>query len=120
MSTQDVAAIEQLRGIRNALQGLTVKSSTNTNITSIAVTGADVTLTSAQAESRCLTTTGVLTGNRNVYVPNSWEGIMFNNNTGAFSTTVTTIAGTGIAVAQGKRAILFADGTNVVRVTADV
>lgn len=91
-----------------------------TSKASVAVTTADVTLNAAEARARYLTTTGVLTGNRNVIVPNDWEGFVFCNNTGAFTTTFKTAGGTGIVVAQTKRAILFADGTNVVRVTADV
>lgn len=91
-----------------------------TSKVSVAVTTADVTLNAAEARAKYLTTTGVLTGNRNVIVPNDWEGFVFCNNTGAFTTTFKTAGGTGIVVAQTKRAILFADGTNVVRVTADV
>lgn len=86
---------------------------------SVAVTAADVTLTAAQAACRYLTTTGVLTGNRAVIVPNDWEGIVYCNNTGAFTTTFKTSAGAGVVVAQTKRAQLIADGTDVVRVTAD-
>ena len=90
-----------------------------TSSASVAVTTADVTLTQAQAACQYLTTTGALTGNRNVIVPNNWQGIVFCNNSGAFTTTFKTSGGTGIVVAQGKRAILLADGTNVVRVTPD-
>ena len=90
-----------------------------TSKASQAVTTADVTLTADQARCKYLTTTGTLTGNRNVIVPNDWEGVVFCNNSGAFTTTFKTSGGTGIVVGQGKRAILFADGTNVVRVTAD-
>jgi len=90
---------------------------------SVAVTTADVDLTAAANadKARCayLTTTGALTGNRNVIVPNSWQAVVFCNNTGAFTTTFKTAAGSGIVVAQGKRALLIADGTNVVRVTQD-
>ena len=91
-----------------------------TSKASVAVTAADVTLTQAQAACRYLTTTGVLTGNRNVIVPNDWEGLVFCNNTGAYTTTFKTSGGSGIVVAQTKRAHLLADGTNVVRITADV
>ena len=87
--------------------------------TSVAVTAADVTLTQEQAACRYLTTTGILTGNRNVIVPNEWEGIVYCSNTGPYTTTFKTAAGAGIVVAQTKRAILLADGTNVVRITAD-
>ena len=90
-----------------------------TSKASVAVTTADYTLSAAEARCGYLTTTGALTGNRNVIVPNDWQGIVFCNNTGAFTTTFKTQYGTGIVVAQGKRAVLFADGTNVVRITGD-
>ena len=90
------------------------------SMTNVAVTTADVTLNDAQARCSYLTTTGALTGNRNVIVPNNWQGTVFCNNSGAFTTTFKTAAGSGVVVAQGKRAILLADGTNVVRITADV
>ena len=84
-----------------------------------AVTTANVTLTAAQARARYLTVTGALTGNRDVIVPNNGEWIVFNNTTEAYDITVKTSAGTGIVIAQGTRAIVLADGTNVVRITAD-
>ena len=86
---------------------------------SVAVTAADVTLTQADAACGYLITTGILTGNRNVIVPNGWQGTVFCNNTGPYTTTFKTSGGSGVVVAQTKRAILLADGTNVVRVTAD-
>lgn len=91
-----------------------------TSMVSVAVTSADVTLSDAQSRCSYLTTTGTLTtGNRSVIVPNHWQGTVFCNNSGAYTTTFKTSAGTGIVVGQGKRCILLADGTNVVRVTAD-
>jgi hypothetical protein len=90
-----------------------------TSRVSVAITAANVTLTHAQAACRYLTTTGLLTGNYSIIVPNEWEGIVYCNNTGAFTTTIKTNAGTGIVVAQTKRALLLADGINVVRITAD-
>lgn len=91
-----------------------------TSKVSIAITTADVTMSAAQARCKYVTTTGALTGNRALIVPNDWEGVVLNSCTGAFTMTVKTSGGTGIVVAQTLRAILFADGTNVVRVTADV
>lgn len=90
-----------------------------TSKAAITVTTANVTLTAAQARCGYLTISGVLTGNRNVIVPNHWQGIVYCNNTGAFTTTIKTTSGSGVVVAQTKRAILVADGTNVVRITAD-
>ena len=60
--------------------------------------------------------TGVLTGNINVIVPATSKLYFIHNNTsGAFTLTVKPSAGTGIAVTQGSKDILIADGTNVVR-----
>ncbi len=91
-----------------------------TSMTSVSVTTADVTLNDAQSRCSYLTTTGALTANRNVIVPNNWQGTVFCNNSGAFTTTFKTAAGSGVMIAHGKRAILLADGTNVVRITSDV
>ncbi len=91
-----------------------------TSMTSVSVTTADVTLNDAQSRCSYLTTTGALTANRNVIVPNNWQGTVFCNNSGSFTTTFKTAAGSGVMIAQGKRAILLADGTNVVRITSDV
>lgn len=91
-----------------------------THQVSFAVTSGDVTLTAAQARARHLTTTGVLTGNRNVILPNNGFWLVFNNNTGAYTTTFKTSGGTGISVTQGTRAVIFADGTNVVLATTDM
>lgn len=87
---------------------------------SLDISGGDWIVSGTQQRAEYLTITGALSVNRNLIVPNYWDGMIFNNTTGAYTVTVKTSAGTGIVVAQGKRAILLADGTNVVRITADV
>lgn len=80
-----------------------------------------VNLTSDDASNHHITFQGALTGNINIVVPTTdWKWVIFNNTTGAFTLTVKTLSGTGIAVGQGKRATLLSDGTNVVRITADI
>ena len=62
-----------------------------------------------------------LTATRNVVVPlavRQWT--VYNGTTGAQSLQFIGASGTGVTVTNGKRAIIYADGTNVVRVTADV
>jgi hypothetical protein len=82
--------------------------------------GSDVTLTAAEARNQILEFTGTLTANINVIVPAApWEWIVYNATAGAFTLTVKTASGTGVAVTQGKRAILYADGTNVVGALTD-
>jgi hypothetical protein len=81
---------------------------------------ASLTLTHAQAVNAILEFTGALTAQRNVVVPlgvQQWT--VFNNTTGGFGLQFIGATGTGIVVAATKRAIIYADGTNVVRVTAD-
>lgn len=66
------------------------------------------------------TLTGVLTGNRNLVVPNTTQQYWIQNSTsGAFTLTVKTAAGTGVAVPQGFSMILACDGVNVVSYEGD-
>lgn len=85
-----------------------------THDVAITVTTADVTLTAAQARAEYISASGTLTGNRNVIVPNRGEWEIYNGCAGAFTLTVKTSGGSGIVIAAGDRALLRADGTNVV------
>lgn len=80
--------------------------------------GSNVTLTAAEARNAILEFTGVLTGSINVIVPSSNKTMLvYNNTTGAFTLTVKTSGGTGIAVTQGNRVWLYCDATNVVELS---
>lgn len=80
----------------------------------VAGTG-DFVLTGANLNRVSYRFTGVLTGNRNIIVPNTIQQYWVDNETsGAFSLTVKTVAGTGVGITQGNRAILYCDGINVV------
>jgi len=82
--------------------------------------GTDVTLTAAEARNQILEFMGTLTANINVVVPASpWGWIVYNATAGAFTLTVKTALGTGVAVTQGKRALLYANGTNVAQGLTD-
>lgn len=86
----------------------------------LAMADANKTLTHPQALVDSLELTGALTVLRDVIVPlapRSWT--IFANTTGAFGVRIIGASGTGVTVADGKRAILESNGTNVVRVTAD-
>jgi hypothetical protein len=62
--------------------------------------------------------TGALTGNRIVVVPSTVQQYWIDNaTTGAYTLTVKTSAGTGVAITQGSRGIYYCDGSDVV--TAD-
>ena len=85
------------------------------------MTDANAILTRAEAENNILEFTGALTAQRNITVPlGAQQWTVFNNTTGGFGLQFIGATGTGIVVGMGKRAIIYADGTNVVRVTADI
>jgi hypothetical protein len=47
------------------------------------------------------------------------EWIVQNNTTGGFGRRCIGATGSGVVVAAARHAIIYSDGTNVVRVTAD-
>jgi hypothetical protein len=83
---------------------------------------ANITLLHGEALNDILefTSTVSLTATRNVVIPLMVKQYtVFNNTTGAQSLQFIGASGTGITVANAKRAIIYADGTNIVRITAD-
>jgi len=89
-------------------------------VKSVAGGAGNTILTAAEVRNDILEFTGALTGNRTIEVPaiaRVW--IVLNNTTGAFSLTVKTAAGQGLAVTQGKRAILTCDGVDVLSALSD-
>lgn len=86
-------------------------------VVSVAGTG-NYTLSGSELNRIAYSFTGVLTGNRNVIVPQTVQQYwVANNTTGPYTLTVKTAIASGTAVAQGARSILYCDSTNVV--TAD-
>ena len=84
---------------------------------------ANITLLHGEALNDILefTSSVSLTATRNVVIPLMVKQYsVFNNTTGAQSLQFIGASGTGITVANGKRAIIYGDGTNIVRVTADI
>ncbi len=81
---------------------------------------ANYTLTAVEADNDVLSiTAGVITATRDWIVPlipRQWTVI----NKTAQSVRIIGASGTGITIATGKTTIVMADGTNIVRVTADV
>jgi hypothetical protein len=67
-----------------------------------------------EARSAMLKFTGTLTTNIEVVCPTRTKAYLVSNETsGAYTVTLKTSGGTGIAVAQGSKALLYCDGTNV-------
>jgi hypothetical protein len=86
-----------------------------------AMPDANTTLTFAEIRNQILEFTGTLTLQRNIVLPltpRQWT--VFNNTTGGFGLQFIGATGTGITIAAGKRAIVYSDGTNIVRASADI
>lgn len=87
-----------------------------TMLTKSVAGGVNVTLTDAESRHTVILLTGVLTANINVIVPATGRPwVIANNTTGAFTVTVKTAAGSGVAVTQATAAQLYCDGTNVLQ-----
>jgi hypothetical protein len=85
--------------------------------TVIAVGGTgNYTLTGTELNRVSYRFTGVKTGNRAIIVPATVQQYWVDNQTtGAYTFTVKTPAGLGVILATGERAILYSDGTDVLR-----
>lgn len=89
-----------------------------------AITGtksdADYTLANTEYSNEIikLAWTGWTTG-RNVVVPTVAGAKWVINNTTGYTATIKTSGGSGIAIANNKHAIVYCDGTNIVRITSD-
>ena len=79
------------------------------------VTGGTVTLSDLEASNPVIGFSGTLTSNLVVVVPTTVKRLWAINNatSGAFTLTVKTATGSGVTVAQGKRNLVYTDGTNV-------
>jgi hypothetical protein len=92
----------------------TAGSSFDYTAINVAGTG-NYTLSGSELNRVAYNFTGALTGNRSIIVPVTVQQYwVTNSTTGAYTLTVKTSAGTGIAVPQGEAQILYCNGTNVV------
>jgi hypothetical protein len=92
---------------------------TNSGYISIAIVGASTTLTINQYTRKVIKLTGTPGGTPAIIVPNLQDSTYFFNSLGV-AVDIKTLAGTAVSIANGKSACIFADGTNVVRLTADL
>lgn len=95
----------------------------NYGVTAITgLTNANVTLTPAQAAKNRITLAGALTGNVQIILP-TWakDWTIVNNTTGAFTATVKTASGTGIAIPQDASPTkVTGDGTNITQLAENI
>ena len=81
----------------------------------------DIVLQDTEARNIIHKYTGVLTGARAVVVPTESKTYWVHNaTTGAYVLEVKRSGGAGVVIGQGKRALLYCDGSNVYRMTPDL
>lgn len=74
-----------------------------------------------EARRAVLSVTGALTATRNLICPTATKLYMvYNATTGSQSIVIKTAAGTGITVPNGKKRLVYCDGTNVVDFVSDL
>jgi hypothetical protein len=112
----DNSAIVYTDGTDYFTIGLTRTTATGFDFTGINIAGSgDYTLSGAELNRIAYRLTGILSGNRNVIVPNQVQQYWVNNaTTGAFTGTIKTALGLGITVVQGQSMLLYCDGTDVI------
>jgi hypothetical protein len=81
---------------------------------------ANYTLTMSEARARMIRMSGTLGAQRNVVVPLNGDWMFYNNTAGGFGIQIIGASGTGIVIANGTKAFVYGDGTNILRATADV
>lgn len=85
------------------------------DFTSIAISGGTYTLAGSELNRIAYRFTGTLVSDATVVVPPTVQQYWIDNaTTGAYTLTLKTASGTGVAVTQGARGIYYCDGTNFV------
>lgn len=100
-----------------------VQSVTGTRVVRQLTLDANYTAVQSDYQSKIIEVTSSLslTATRNFVLPivSGYQWTVYNNTTGAQSIQFIGSTGTGITIANGKRAIVYCDGTNIVRVSPD-
>lgn len=75
----------------------------------------------SQYTANIIEVTGSLTATRNFLLPDidGWQWTVFNDTTGGEDITFVVFGQTGVTIANGKRAIVYCNGIDIVRVTPD-
>jgi len=103
-------------------QSVDVAGSANVTLTSNnSTSNTDDSATDDQVHNAVLEFTGALTGDINVFTDAvETKYIVFNNTTGSQTLTFGPTGGSGVALKQGAKTIVYTDGTTMVDVMADL
>jgi hypothetical protein len=103
-------------------QNVNVAGSANVTLTSNnSTSNTDDDATDDQVHNAVLEFSGALTGNINVFTDAvETKYIAFNNTSGSYTLTFGPASGTGVALKQGAKTIVYTDGTTMFDVTKDL
>ena len=103
-------------------QNVNVAGSSNVTLTSNnSTSNTDDDATDDQVHNAVLEFSGALTGNINVFTDAvETKYIAFNNTSGSYTLTFGPASGTGVALKQGAKTIVYTDGTTMFDVTQDL
>ena len=103
-------------------QNVNVAGSANVTLTSNnSTSNTDDDATDDQVHNAVLEFSGALTGNINVFTDAvETKYIAFNNTSGSYTLTFGPASGTGVALKQGAKTIVYTDGTTMFDVTQDL
>src|SRR6056300_294641 len=103
-------------------QAVDVAGAANVTLTSNnSTSNTDDSSTDDQVHNAVLEFTGTLTGDINVFTDAvETKYTVFNNTSGAFSLTFGPTGGTGVALKQGAKTLIYTDGTTMIDIMADL
>jgi len=103
-------------------QSVDVAGSANVTLTSNnSTTNTDDSATDDQVHNAVLEFTGALTGNINVFTDAvETKYTVFNNTTGSYTLTFAPTGGSGVALKQGAKTLVYTDGSTMFDVMADL
>jgi hypothetical protein len=103
-------------------QSVDVAGSANVTLTSNnSTTNTDDSATDDQVHNAVLEFTGALTGDIHVFTDAvETKYTVFNNTTGSQTLTFAPTGGTGVALKQGAKTLVYTDGTTMVDIMADL
>jgi hypothetical protein len=98
-----------------------VQSISATRISRAFPSDANYTAVQTDYQSKIMEFTGTIGADRDIALPNisGYQWTVFNGTTGGFNVVFKVTGQTGVTVGNGKRCIVYCNGTDIVRVTPD-
>lgn len=98
-----------------------IQSISSTRISRAFPSDANYTAVQSDYQAKIMEFTGTIGADRDIVLPNvsGYQWTVFNGTTGGFNVVFKVTGQTGVTVGNGKRCIVYCNGTDIVRVTPD-